>query len=128
MARSSPVEIKFLQALCLHVLGMPKLEKTEIEYKDRLVRNVVLCADEALLANEFVITKKALEDAYADYCNTKKLTNKGLSVLLDCIKKYFKPYGKTKPMHFKDEGTVRPIVFPSLKPMEAQLRSEGAWD
>jgi hypothetical protein len=48
--------------------------------------------------------------------------------LLDCIKKYFKPYGKTKPMHFKDEGTVRPIVFPSLKCMEAQLRSEGAWD
>ena len=128
MARSSPVEIKFLQALCLHVFGMPKLEKTEIDYKDNLVRQVVLCADEALLTNEFVITKKALEDAYADYCTTKKLTNKGLSVLLDCIKKYFKPNGKTKPMHFKGEGTVRPIVFPTLKCMEAQLRSEGAWD
>jgi Family of unknown function (DUF5906) len=128
MARSLPVEIKFLQALCLHVSGMPKLEKVEVEYKDNQVKHVVLCGDEALLTNEFIITKKALEDAYTDYCNTKKLTNKGLLALLDCIKKNLKPNGKAKPVHFKDEGTVRPILFPTLRDMEAQLRSEGAWD
>jgi hypothetical protein len=127
MARSLPVEIKFLQALCLHVSGMPKLEKVEVEYKDQ-AKTVVLCGDEAVLTNEFIIPKKALEDAYTDYCNTKKLTNKGLSALLDCIKKNLKPNGKAKPVHFKDEGTVRPTLFPTLKDMEAQLRSEGAWD
>jgi Family of unknown function (DUF5906) len=127
MAKAMPIEAKFVQALSIRLQQLTIDEKSIYDKVAQSYKSVI-CADEEILTEEFLIHKGALSYAFDAYCKKYKQFNKSSDGLINFIKENLNSTTKSKNTHFKDYGQCRPVVMPPVEQIEQQLRTKGMWD
>jgi Family of unknown function (DUF5906) len=126
MARNMPTEAKFLQALTIHL--QEALDRAALVNEGEPVTEVLCYVDEEIGTSEFAASKISLSEAFDAYCKANKMTSKGSEALFGCINKTFTVTKKSKTMHFPGQGSIRPVIMPSVGDMQVQLKKADLWD